>query len=389
MRICFVCLADRQERTRPEMTLLQRYFLAQTRRPLILSLAALTGLAILTQSLQTLDLIVENQQSGLAFLKITFLALPQLISIILPLSVFMATLYALNHLNEESELVVAKASGYSPWQITRPILRLAIYAMLAHIFINLVLQPFSFRQMRAEVFKIRTDIASQMIKEGEFITPLNGVTVYARRVEPHGKLTDVIIYDERDQEMENGAAITQTARSGDIQRNGSNITLRLRNGAIQKLLPDGTLNIVEFEDYIVDFTELPHSDRVMRLKPTDRYIHELFNPDAASLSDKNQKEGLLAEAHARLSTPFYNPALALLALCFMVRGEHRRMGYGRSIAICAGLGFVIRLTGFGITSAAEAHSVLNVFQYALPITTIMICMAYIFKPRKMDRSNGS
>lgn len=369
------------------MTLLQRYFLNQTRRPLVLSLAALTGLAILTQSLQTLDLIVENQQSGLAFLKITFLALPQLISIILPLSVFMATLYALNQLNGDSELVVAKAAGYSPWQITRPILRLALYAMLAHIIINLLLQPFSFRQMRAEVFKIRTDIASQMLKEGEFISPMNDLTVYARRVDASGKLTDVIIYDERDKDEINGSAITQTARSGDLQRNGSNIALRLSNGAIQKLLPDGSLNIVEFEDYVIDLTELTNTDRVLRLKPPDRYIHELFNPDPADIAKQNQKNELLAEAHARLSTPFYSPALALLALCFMVRGEHRRMGYGKSIALCAALGFVIRLTGFGITSAAEASRVLNIIQYALPLSTIILCLAYLFNPQKMGHSN--
>jgi len=76
------------------MALLQRYFWTQALYPLILSLSALAALALLTQSLQTLDLIVENRQSGLTFLYITVLALPQLISIIMPLAVFMSTLYA-------------------------------------------------------------------------------------------------------------------------------------------------------------------------------------------------------------------------------------------------------------------------------------------------------
>lgn len=367
------------------MTLLQTYFLSQTRRPLILSLAALTGLAILTQSLQTLDLVVENQQSGLTFLKITFLALPQLIGIILPLSVFMATLFALNRLNMDSELVIAKAAGFSPMQIARPIVHLALYAMIAHIVINLVLQPFSFRQMRAEVFKIRTDIVAQMVEEGEFITPLKGLTVYARRVEANGKLTDVIIYDARNADSANNPAITQTAKSGEIQRADETIALRLRNGAVQKLLPDGTLDIVEFEDYVIDLTELSKTDAVLRLKASDRYVHELFNPKSADIQSRKRKNEYLAEAHARLSTPLYSPALALLALCFMIRGQHQRMGYGRQIALCAGLGFILRLAGFGMTSAAEATPALNAVQYGLPVIIILTCVIYLLNPRKMGR----
>ena len=96
------------------MPLLQRYLWSQAFWPTVLTLAALALLALLTQSLQTLDLIVENRQSALTFLKITVLALPQLIGIILPLAVFMASLYALNRMNSDSEIIVAKAAGASP-----------------------------------------------------------------------------------------------------------------------------------------------------------------------------------------------------------------------------------------------------------------------------------
>lgn len=374
------------------VTLLQTYFLAQTRRPLILSLAALTSLAILTQSLQTLDLIVENKQSGLTFLKITFLALPQLVAIILPLSVFMATLYAINRLNMDSELVVAKAAGVSPWKIAKPIIYLSVYAMIAHIIINLILQPYSFRQMRAEVFKVRTDIIAQMVVEGEFISPLQGLTVYARRVETNGRLTDVIIYDARNADLPNNTAITQTAQSGEIQRADEKIALRLRNGAVQKLLPDGSLDIVEFEDYIVDLTELTRTDQILRLKASDRYIHELFkpnlNPNSGDTQYNRRKNEYLAEAHARLSTPLYSPALALLALCFLVRGPHQRMGYVRKITLCAGLGFILRLSGFGLTSTAEANPYLNIVQYGLPLGIIFICIIYLLNPHKVGRSNA-
>jgi len=111
------------------MKLLQRYIFSQAFLPAVLCLSALALLALLTQSLQTLDLIVENRQSAATFFYITFLALPQLIAIIMPLAVFMAAIYSLNRMTNDSELIVAKANGVSPWAMGTPILRLGVYAL--------------------------------------------------------------------------------------------------------------------------------------------------------------------------------------------------------------------------------------------------------------------
>lgn len=365
------------------MTLLQRYFWTQALWPLLLSLAALAGLALLTQSLQTLDLVVENRQSALTFLKITLLALPQLISIIMPLSVFMAALYALNRLNSDSELIVAKASGFSAWQIASPVIRLGAYALVAHLIINLVVQPLSFRQMRAEILKVRTDIASQMVQAGDFVTPAPGLTVYAREIGADSTLKDVMIYDARDP----NSITTHMAKTGEVQRNPSQVTLSLKNGSVQQKLEDGSLDVIEFENYLVDLSDVMAMDNVLRLKTSDRFLHELLRPDPREFADRKFKRELAAEGHARLSAPLYNIALVLLALCFMVRGEHLRLGYGRRIAVCASLGFVIRLTGFGVASAAESDRWLNIVQYCLPLVVIAYCTFYLMK-RKRVRSFG-
>ena len=361
------------------MTLLQRYFWTQALYPLILSLSALAALALLTQSLQTLDLIVENRQSGLTFLYITVLALPQLISIIMPLAVFMSTLYALNRLNMDSELIVAKASGFSPWQIASPALRLGMYALMAHLIINLVIQPFAFSQMRGEILKVRTDIASQMVRAGEFVTPTVGLTVYAREIAPDGAMKDVIIYDERD----DSGATTHTAKSGYLTRGEDSARLILKTGNVQQVLDDGSLDLVAFDDYQIDLSDVMAMDSVLRKKPSDLYLHELLRPDNRVYANRKYRRELKAEGHNRLATPIYNLALVMLALCFMIRGEHQRMGYGRKIAVCVAIGFVIRLVGFGLVSAAESDPGLNVVQYALPLGVCAGCTWYLLRRRRI------
>lgn len=361
------------------MTLLQRYFWTQALWPLVLSLTALASLALLTQSLQTLDLIVENRQSALTFLYITILALPQLIAIIMPLAVFMAVLYALNRLNTDSELVVAKASGVSPWQISSPAMRLGVFAMIIHLILNLWIQPLSFREMRGEILKVRTDIASQMVRAGEFVTPTAGLTVFAREILPDGAMKDVLIYDERDPDVET----MHTAKSGFLIRNENAAHLTLENGNVQQKFSNGTFDLVAFEHYQIDLSGILAFDSVLRLKTSDKYLHELLRPDAREYVTKKHKRVMAAEGHSRLATPLYNLALVMLALCFMIRGQHQKLGYNRRIATCAAIGFVFRLTGFGLTSAAEANPIVNSVQYAVPLLVILFCGAYLLRRKRM------
>lgn len=352
------------------MKLLQRYIFSQALSPAILALSALALLALLTQSLQTLDLIVENRQTAGTFFYITFLALPQLVSIIMPLAVFMAAIYALNRMTNDSELIVAKANGVSPWAMGTPVLRLGVYALILHLLINLVLQPLSFRQMRAEILTVKTDIASQMVQAGRFVTPAPDLTVYAREILTDGELLDVLIHDGRDAESKS----THTAKTGRLQRSEKSTSLILFNGSVQTPIAGGGLDVIDFETYQLDLSDVVALDNVLRLKSSDRFLHELLQPDPRDYVTPKSRREMAAEGHARLATPLWNLALVLIALAFILRGQHSKLGNGRKIAICAVTGFLLRLIGFAVTSSAEGDPALNPVQYAVPLLVIIVCL---------------
>ena len=360
------------------MKRIQSYFKQQALVPLVLAISALSILALLTQSLSTIDLIVENRQSAMTFIYITLLVLPQLLGIILPIAVFIAALFTLNKMNVESEIVIAKSAGYSPWQISSPVLRVAIYAMIAHLFINLFLQPFSQREMREALFDVRTDLASQLVKAGEFNTPAPGLTVYTAGLTPNGKMRDVLIYDSRDASTPS----TYTAQTAVIGRRNGEAVLVMQEGDLQYRDPQGVIQIVGFDDYQFDLSEVMTLDPVLRLKPSDQYLHELFQDDPYNYARRQFRESYLAEGHSRLATPLYNIALVMIALCFLVRGEFQRMGYGKRIAMAAGVGFLLRLMGFIITAAAEDDSAINIYQYAMPGAAILASGYYIFSRKR-------
>lgn len=360
------------------MKLVQRYFLRQAMIPLLLSLGALSLLALLTQSLSTIDLIIENRQSALTFLYITVLALPQLFGIIMPLAVFIAMLYALNRLNVDSELVVTKASGFSPWQITSPALRIATYALVAHLLINLFIQPLTFREMRKALLEVRTDVASRLVRAGEFSEPTPGLTIYASEILPSGRMKGVMIFDERSA----NTPITYFADQGNISTVNGQTTFSLIDGNLHFINENGAMDITDFESNTYDLTRLLEIDPVLRLKASDRFLHELFVPNPNEYAHPKRADEFKAEGHARLSSPLYNIALVLLALSFLARGDHQKMGYSRKIAIAAALGFTIRLSGFAFASAAEDEPALNILQYAIPISVSIICIWYLLNRRR-------
>jgi len=272
------------------MMLLQKYFRQQSFSPLIITLTSLTLLAVLTQSLSTLDLIVENRQSAATFFYITVLAIPQLIAVILPLAVFIAVIYSINRLNTDSELVVAKATGASAWNISTPIIRLAVFAAILHLILNLAVQPYAFQQMRTELLKVKTDLASQVIRAGEFNTPSPGLTIYSRTVSSGGALEDVIIHDSRDPDL----IQTYASKTGQISKTEKTARLNLYDGNIQEIIATGELDLIEFETYSLDLSDIVSFDTVLRLKKSDRYLHELLNPDTRAFASRKGYNAYIA-----------------------------------------------------------------------------------------------
>src|SRR5690349_1139349 len=170
------------------MRLIDRYLLRQLVGPVVLATLALSSVALLSQSLAGLDLIVNQRQSALVFLKVTLLAMPQLINLILPIAVFVAALVSLNRLHTEQEIVVCFAGGMSRWRVISPAMRLACTVAFLALVMNLFVQPAAYRAMRNEMFEVKADLAATLVREGEFTEPAPGLTVYAQNVDNSGNL---------------------------------------------------------------------------------------------------------------------------------------------------------------------------------------------------------
>ena len=344
------------------------YVFRQTLGPLLAILGALAAIAILTQGLIQLDIIITNRRAGFAFVWVTILALPQLISLILPMAVFIAVAYALNRMQSESEIAVLYGAGVSRQRIARPIMQLATLATLAHLAINVLIQPAAFEERREVFYALRTDIASSLIEEGSFTYPTEDLTLYARERGGGGEMRDLLINDARPE-----YPITYTARAGAIVTIEGKPAIVMRDGQVQRQTEEGTVDVLDFDRYVLQLGEDFQEPALFFLKASDRTLYELFFPDRTAHFDQRNIDQFLAEAHSRIATPLLNIALAMVALAGVLGGQFSRRGYGRRIMVAAIWALVVRVASLGVQAVAADEPDLNVLQYALPSVVSLMC----------------
>jgi lipopolysaccharide export system permease protein len=358
------------------MSLIEGYLHRQLRGPTLQATLALSGVAILSESLSAIGLVLNQRQSPLVFAKVILLAMPQLIVLILPVAVLVAGLMAINRLHRDNEIVICFSSGMSRWRVISPAIRLSALVTVFSLVVTLWVQPLCYRGLRDTLFSVRTDLLATMIRPGQFTHPSPGVTVYAQSVDEDGGIRNLFI----DRRLNGGRETTITARDGRLRPGGAAPMMILRHGANQELSPTGTLNYLAFDKYVLDLRPLMVERPTVRYKLSDRYLHELFYPDLRQPWERANVGPMLAEAHARLAVPLYNIAFMFLALTAVIGGPFSRLGYGTRIAVVAAAALVARTLGFAVEAASGATPGLNALQYAIPVGVALVCAYMLLLP---------
>jgi lipopolysaccharide export system permease protein len=358
------------------MRLIEKYLFRQLLWPTIATATALGAVALLSQTLAEIDVLVNQHQSVKVFLTLIALSLPEMLVMVLPIALFVAALMSLNRLHTEQEIVVCYAGGLSRWRVVAPGIRLATLCALITLVMNLWIVPWCYRERTQELFKIKTDLVSSLVRDGQFTQPAPGLTVYAQSTDRNGELHNVFI----DEEKPGGQSTSFTSKFGHIVKRGDQPALIMRIGSNQHFDAQGVLQYVTFDEYVFDLTPYINTDEDVHFKSSDRYLHELLFPDLTQPLDKHDRKKFLAEANERLSSPLYNLALMTLALTGVLGGPFSRTGYGRRIATVCSVAAFIRILGFGAQAVCEAAPVLNIIQYVIPLLPMAIALRQVLGP---------
>ena len=365
------------------MRRLDRYIFRQILGPFLFFVIVFTGVIWLTQSLRIIDTVVNNGQSAMVFLEFTVLLLPLVLAIVLPIALFAAILYAVNRLFTDSEIVVMLAAGLSGTSILRPVAAFSMLVMVVVYALTLYLMPTAQSEMRDRISEIRGDVIAAFIREGEFISPAQGVTVYLRATGDAGEMFGLFVQDERDPENR----VTYTAKRALLLRDDESTRLVMFDGVAQTQGKDpttGSLSVLRFEQLAYDLTEFQQGSGPRARKPSEMYVPELFEIDETTMGRRPISE-YRAEAFEALSAPLYVLALPLLAVAFVISAGFRRQGFAGRIVLAVVAAVALRLCGLALKSAATGSIAMGPLLFIPPALGCLFALGLLSGKRLRSR----
>jgi lipopolysaccharide export system permease protein len=354
-------------------TLFSRYVFRQVTNAFIIILVTLTSIVWLATALKQLDLIVSQGQGVVLFFKMTVLSLPGLMALIAPNAMLMASLYTLDRMNGDSELIVMTASGAPVWRIGTPFVILAFLVCVASLICNLYVMPAAMRELRTLITQVRTDVISQVLQPGRFSSTEAGLTFHIRDRSPTGDLLGLLVHDERDDTQ----VMSYLANHGRIVSNDDGAYLVMFDGHVQRYeptTPDKGVQIVAFDQYVLNISDLnpKGADASNELRPRERYLSELINPDPKLLEGKGNVGQIRTEIHDRFSTPLYPMAFVFLAIAVLGHARTTRESRWAQILTAFGIALGLRVSGLTMSNLVTLNAAAVPFVYALPIGAIIV-----------------
>jgi lipopolysaccharide export system permease protein len=343
------------------MAAIDRYIFRTIFAGFLLILINLTLVIWITQILRQVDLITNQGQTILVFLRVTGLLVPILMLVIAPIAIVIAVSYALTKLNGDSELVVMNAAGISPRRAFRPVLVSCLVVAVFVAYLSAYLAPWLQRQMTLEIAKVRTDVVSNIVRPGAFTSIDRGLIFHIREKRGDNQFQGVFIDDTRNPEEH----ITIVAEYGQIVQKNDSAFLIMRDGNVERRRAnERDPAIVVFDQYAFDLTRLTPAPQV-NVGLREKYIWELAFPAADDPVMKMSPSQFRVALHERIYEPLYPLAFGIIA--FAILGFPRTTRQSRTVSMFAVIAAVagLRLGGFAGTTIAVGTPAMLAVVYAM------------------------
>lgn len=343
------------------MKLLESYIMRRVIQMFLVALLPVLAIIWTTQVLNRINLVTDNGQSVGSFMKLATLILPTIIPIVLPFAAVIGVSQTLTSMNNDSELTVIEAAGASRWTIIRPVIILAGVLSLFSFTIDNLIEPKVRVAAREMVAATYADLLSSVIEEKTFRRVEDGLYIQISERHSGRVLKGLLVADSRDPAFD----LIYYAREGAVNAEGT--ALIMHDGEVHRKIPGGNVSIIRFDSYSFDLSDLTQSRGQTTLRPGDRSLAYLLNPDP---DDKNVREdpgAYRAELHRRLTEWSFPLLFSLVALVIAGDARSHRDARLHPLISALSISFLLRWASFYSANQAESRPFFILVMYAVPL----------------------
>ncbi|MFI3244910.1 MAG: LPS export ABC transporter permease LptF [Ferrimonas sp.] len=360
--------------------ILLKYLLKEALKSQMAVLAVLLTIFVSQQFVQILADATNGQFAGRLVATLLLLNLPELLSLILPLSLFLGVMTAHGRMYAESEMTVLHAVGVSEWYVTRVTLMLAFIMALLAAGSSLLLAPWAQERQQQVLEQAKAEAGLSAISPGQFQRTANGqAVVYVENIQ-QGQLSKVFLaqlpshFSKEDEGYNPNTAIVMAEAGAISEANDGSRRLHLREG----MRISGVINELEYSQVL--FAEYEMEIQEQQASSGSRKMSAYTIPQ---LLDDGSNEAL-AELNWRIAIPLTLPLLVLIAVP-MSRVNVRQGKYAKMLPA-----LLIYLGYFGLLMAGrkalENGSIpMQLGLWWIHLTVFIIGMGLIAKGRPSGR----
>lgn len=304
-------------------------------------------------------------------MKLVGLSLPKFLEVILPISLMISVVFLYNKLISDNEMIVMRACGVNQFQLSKPAIILALLVTVILFSLSSFISPASQTKLKSMLQLAKAEYSSVLLREGVFNNVGKNITVHIQKKLPNGEMKGILIHDKRDKSAPPSTII---AKRG--------IIILKENMPPQVIVYDGTrqtfdrqnktMSMLDFSQYTIEFPSINITSNKHWKETSERSLKELFNPDMSKKYDVDNKQNFLAEAHRRITVPFFALSFTLISLASLLTGSFNRRGQQRKIFTAITLVILVQGLSLFLSSLAKSHNFAIILMYVLAILPIII-----------------
>jgi len=335
---------------------LDRYLLRATLAPLGFAIGFVVVTVFLFQAQRLVGAAIGLGLTAGDALVIFVSALPPFLVLAIPLALLMAVIVALGRLSTDREVVALLAAGASPWRIAR--IPIAVGALVTALSLPLAHlgEPLGQATLYDRLVDVGLRNISRAVRPGVFNEDFSSMAIYARTRADDGKLSSVLLYDERDP----ARPIVVTAARGALAPSASRgLVLDLDQGEIHlgRGAAGDSYERVQFEHAQLGIdVERDLVERTRFLSELSRMPSGAMLPAAAARGDTMWSRRVEKSFWRRSAVPAMGLVFALVGAAIVLSTPSKARARQAVLALLAVVGYyvLLRVGDIAVLKSANA-----------------------------------
>ena len=304
------------------------------------------------QSVNYLDIMIEDGRDYLVYFNFSVLNFPKILSKIFPFVLFFSLFYITTKYELNNELMIFWNFGVHKMEIINLIFKLSIFLMLMQIILTSFIVPKSQDLARSFLRNSDVNFLGNFIKPQRFNDTIKGVTIYSDKKDKNGNLNNLYLKKEIN---DNEFQITYAKKGEFKEINNSQIlvlyegaTINSKNNKVTNIsFSKSDFSLIDLKSNTTTYIKTQEISSIKLFRcifsfyKFNKIIFEKITNDIENCSVENINN-IIKELYKRFIIPIYIPILSLLPfLIIILSKENSNYQKIRILTFFFGIGVII------------------------------------------------